>query len=96
MLDFMLLHTNSIIKLDLENQKLREVLRFCLETRDACCYKISLNVTTIKDKSFLFVFTDLYLMGRSLLRLRIVLTRPPEKIIAKINLCLNTFLSQRN
>ena len=46
--------TNSIIKLELENQELREFLRFCLETRDAYCHKISLNVTAMKDKSFLF------------------------------------------
>lgn len=52
-------------KLELENQKLREVLRFYLGTREeAYCYKISLNVTTIKDKSFLFVFTNLCLMER--------------------------------
>lgn len=93
----MVLHTNSIIKLELKNQKLIEFLRFCLEARDAYFHKTSLNITTTKIKAF-YLFLKIYALWeeRSILRFRTYLSRPSEKISVKINLYFNIFLPQRN
>lgn len=67
---------------------LQKFLRFCLEARE-CYQRISLDVATIKDKNFLFVFRNLYLKGRYIhikVQIRLDFNKTLERFLQKINI----------